>query len=87
MPQARTTGTATMIQLATGEQLLVVEIAIACDHCGTHTVRFAGHHLRAIRDLLIEFIDLHPGLTGQDSDTRTIERLQLGGRVGDPTQN
>jgi hypothetical protein len=87
MAHARTTGTATMIQLATGEALLVVEIAIACDHCGTHKVRFAGHHLRAIRDLLIEFIDLHPTLTGQDSDTRTIERLQLAGRVGDPTQN
>lgn len=86
--QARTRGTFTVIQLTNGERLLVAEIGIDCDVCGQHTVRYAGHHLRAIRDLLIEAIDLHPELTRKDAEIQTLERLRFGGIVPpDPGRN
>jgi hypothetical protein len=68
--------TGTKITLVTGEELLTVEIAIDCPYCGQYTIPIAGHHLRAIRDALIEQIDLHPTLTGKDSDVRTLEKIQ-----------
>lgn len=85
--ESRMRMTATKISLPDGQEFMVVEITIACPHCGDHTVRFAGHHLRAIRDGLIEMIDLHPGLTGRDEDVKTVERFSASGIVGDPSQN
>lgn len=85
--ESRMRMTATKISLPDGREFLVVDIAIACPYCGDHTVQFAGHHLRAIRDGLIEMIDLHPGLTGRDEDIQTSERSQFGGVVDDPTKN
>lgn len=91
--QARLTGTATKITLPAraGEpeaETLVVEVAIDCPQCGQHRVRFAGHHLRALRDLFIEFIDLHPTLTGEDAGIEVVNRLQFGGQGGsDPSLN
>jgi len=87
-PQAFTRGVATMVELPDGERFLLVEITIDCPVCGRHTIHVAGHHLRAIRDLMIEFMDLHPDLTGKDGDIQTIERLQIQGRgPDDPTKN
>jgi hypothetical protein len=83
---ARCTGTT--ITLPTGEALLVVEIAINCPHCGQYTMGLAGHHLRMVRDALVEMIDLHPRLTGRDEDVKTIEKIQFSGRGGtDPGVN
>lgn len=81
--------TATKITLAEGgEELLVVELKLDCPACGQHTIRIAGHHLRSIRDALIEMIDLHPTLTGKDSDVKTIKKLQFGMQGDpDPTMN
>ena len=51
-------------------------------------MRLAGHHLRALRNLLIEFIDLHPTLCGEESGIEVVNRLQFEGRGGgDPTLN
>jgi len=95
--QAQTKGTATRVDLPNGDRFLLVEITTdcpacgpqACPHCGApQTIRLAGHHLRAVRDLMIEFIDLHPELTGKDGDIHTIERLQMQGRSdGTPENN
>lgn len=82
MPQSHGTCTATKITLPTGEELLVVEIAIDCPYCGHYAIRLAGHHLRLVRDALVEMIDLHPALTGKDDDVKTIQKLQFTG----PTQ-
>ena len=49
----------------------------------------AGYEdLRAVRDGLIEMMDLHPTLTGKDDDIKVHERLRFGGRYpGDPNLN
>ena len=86
--ESRATCTATKITLPSGEECLFVEIAINCPACGQYAIRFAGHHLRMIRDALIQMIDLHPTLTGKDEDVKTIERLQFGQRgPGRPQDN
>lgn len=91
--QSRLRGQATKIVLATPPgapeaALLLVEVAIDCPECGQHVVRFAGHHLRALRNLLVEFIDLHPDLCGDESGIEVLSRLQFEGRGGgDPTAN
>lgn len=80
--QARIVGQAVVITLpdhtigdpAASE--LIQEIAIDCPECGQHLVRFRGHHLRAIRDLLIDTIDKWPGLCGEHSRVVT-EQLTL----------
>ena len=79
--------TATKITLPTGEELLVVEFAIDCPACGQYTMRLAGHHLRMVRDALIEMIDLHPTLTGVDDTVQVIERLQFAQRGPDRPQD
>jgi hypothetical protein len=58
--------------------VLIVEYSIDCPECGQHTVRLAGHHARALRNLLIEAIDLHPELCGEESGIEVVERLQFG---------
>ena len=78
--QSHAVCTATQIDLPSGEALLVVEIAVDCPLCGQYTLRLAGHHLRMIRDALVQMIDLHPGLTGTDADVQTLQKLQFGGR-------
>lgn len=78
-------GTATKIELTTGEATLVIEVAVDCPICGPHTLRFAGHHLRTLRDLVIEFIDLHPALAGPE--TRDAVRERIEGTTGNPILN
>ena len=80
--------TGTKVTLTTGEEFLVVDFVIDCGICGQQHFRIAGHHLRAIRDGLIEMMDLHPTLTGKDDDVKVHERLRLQGRYpGDPSNN
>ena len=81
---SRTTGTSTMVDLPSGDQFLLVDIAIDCPVCGQHTVRFAGHHLRAIRNFLTATIDEYPDLTLKDGDVHTLERLEFRGPANDP---
>lgn len=92
--EMKLTGEAIKITLAQTDpsqppaELLVLTIAIDCPLCGQHAVKFAGHHLRTLRDLLIEMVDLHPGLCGPDADTTAIERLELKGEIPpDPSTN
>lgn len=87
-------GTATKVVLpSTSEHpheaaFLLVRIDVDCPECGTYAIDLVGHHLRAIRDLLIEFIDLHPDLVGEEHNIAVKERLQFGGRPdNDPSQN
>lgn len=81
-------GTAIKVTLPTGDEFLLVEIAVDCPSCGQYTIRLAGHHLRMVRDLLIEMIDLHPHLTGKDDDLTVLEKLHVPiAPPGDPTLN
>ena len=87
--QSRVKGTATKVTLTDGQEFLLVEIAIDCPSCGRYLIPIAGHHLRAVRDVLIEMIDLHPDpkLTGTDAGLKVLERLQFSGSPSDPTTN
>lgn len=79
--------TSVKVALPSGEEFLMLEITIDCPACGQYTMRIAGHHLRMIRDMLIETIDQYPDLTGKDGDVQVLNRLRAAGPVGDPTNN
>lgn len=91
--QAKILGKAVVITLPEidGEpevSALVVEIGIDCPDCGTHVVRYAGHHLRSIRDLLVQWIDEYPELCGAEGGHKVAERLSFrGGGGSDPSVN
>lgn len=86
--QSRLKGQAVKVTFPDGQERLVVEIALDCPECGQHTIRLAGHHLRAIRNLLIEFIDLHPTLCGDEHTLKVLRRETFGGTApADPSTN
>lgn len=70
-------------------QALVQEIEIDCEGCGRHLVRFAGHHLRAIRNLLLQTIDQFPELCGDEAGLKLKEKLEYTIPAGpkDPSVN
>ena len=89
MPKAHLVGRAILITHpeALGK-LLVVEIDIDCPDCGQQTIKVVGHHLKALRNLLMEFIDLHPDLTGDEAGIEVLNRINFSGSsTPDPTRN
>lgn len=73
---------------APAAEVLLLEVEIDCEQCGQHQVRFAGHHLRALRNLLVETIDLHPTLCGDEAGIEVAQRLQFDGTPPrDPSMN
>jgi len=69
-----------------GDPFLVVEIDIGCPICGVVELRLAGHHLRTVRDVIIEAIDQYPELTKCES--QVVDRYAIRSRApGDPTSN
>lgn len=86
---ALTAGKAVLMEMpaeAGGGKLLVVEIEITCPDCGHQQHRFAGHHLKAIRDLVIEWIDQFPELCG--GEHKEISRTSYQGTPPtDPSVN
>ncbi len=91
--QAKITGTATVITIpALDDQpevsTLIVDVVIDCPDCGHHHVRYAGHHLRSIRDLLVQWIDEYPELCGKEGGAKMAERLSFKTTGGsDPSVN
>ena len=68
--------------------ILLLDVEIDCEQCGQHHVRFAGHHLRALRNLLVETIDRHPELCGDEAGIEVAQRLQFEGTPPqDPSSN
>jgi hypothetical protein len=65
--EARVTGRIFKIEPQQGPAYMTVEIKIDCPFCGIDMLQLAGHHLKAIRDIVIEAIDLHPELTGPEA--------------------
>ena len=70
--------TAIKVTFPGGAEELIVDLALDCPSCGQGTIRLAGHHLRAMRDALIEMIALHPGLTGADQDVQRGDSIVFG---------
>ena len=85
--QAHTIGRAICVEPPNEPRYLVAEIQIECDICGQHLVRFAGHHLRAIRNFLTETIEEFPDLTLKDGDVHALDRWTLQGPGNDPEQS
>lgn len=79
---------ATKIEFASGATALVVDLTIDCPACGPIAYRVPGHHLRALRNALIEVIDLHPDPELSGSEGTVLERTGFEGRSPeDPTEN
>ena len=58
-----------------GRAYLVTTITIDCPACGQVSMVLPGHHLRAVRDLLIKFIDAFPDFTGKDSEVKVLAEI------------
>jgi hypothetical protein len=86
--KALITGRLTKAEFPDGTTALVGEIEVDCTICGQGTVILPGHHLKAIRDLLIAWCDMEPTLTGDDEHRQKISEQSFRGRVPpDPTRN
>ena len=82
LQQSHLTGHAIVATFPDGAQALFVQIAIDCPACGRAEWQVAGHHLRALRKLIDEFIDLHPELVGEESGMEVVQRMTFGGAAG-----
>jgi hypothetical protein len=81
---AHVLGRAILVETLDEPPVLLIVLDIDCPVCGGFQayrqkdgplqVQVAGHHLRALRDLLVDFIEEHPDLVGRDEDTRTVSR-------------
>lgn len=66
---------------------LIFEFKVECPDCGDFGVRIAGHHLRHLRNLLVDVIDQFPDLCGSEAGLELLRREQITGKVDDPTTN
>lgn len=69
---------------------LYAEVEIRCPACADHPIRIPlpGHHLRAIRDLLIEWCDRYPAeTTGGTLIKEERHEFTTGGPGSDPSLN
>lgn len=59
-----------------GREVFVTQITIDCPTCETLTYTIPGHHLRTIRDCLIDVIDQYPEEAGPEAGPKlkTAER-------------
>jgi len=85
--QSRTIVRGIKIELPSGAATLVIDLEIDCPICGQHSVRIAGHHARAIRQGLMDLIDLYPELTGKSATLLEQARYTLGEPPTDPSVN
>jgi hypothetical protein len=84
--EARMVGRIFKIEPQHGPAYMVVEIKIDCPFCGIAVIELAGHHLKAIRDIVIEAIDLHPELTSPEPEKIDSYELRTT-RPKDPSRN
>lgn len=75
---------AQVMSLPDGREYLLVTIKIQCPICGEIEMQLPGHHVRAIRNLLVEYVDLYPHLTHKDDELQMLAGLQ-GPAVKGPT--
>jgi hypothetical protein len=84
--RAHTTSLIVAAELPNGQTELTVVIQTDCPHCGDCRWILPGHHLKTLRDVLIEAIDLYPELSGLEPVKAKTERIVIQGG-GDPTTN
>jgi hypothetical protein len=56
-----------------GEKELVVQLQIACPACGEVRLVVHGHHIRGLRDILIDLLDQFPYLDDGGKVVRTTQ--------------
>lgn len=81
--ESRSTARIVIVTPHNGPPTLIVEFDIHCPLCGEQSIQVAGHHLRMIRDVLIETIDEHPELTR--GEYRQWKQERVAGRANDPS--
>ena len=67
--------------------VLLVRILIDCPLCGNSLIEVFGHHLHAIRDVIVEAIDRHPELTTETSSVTVMDRLRIAGSSTSTPEN
>lgn len=86
-PQSKVHCESIAVDFANGSTALLGRIQIACPECGTYEIVIAGHHLRAIRDFLVETIDRYPERCGTVPALVKREQISFGGGGGNPADN
>lgn len=71
-----------MVDPVEGAPFLLAEFTIDCPFCGAQRIQIAGHHMRLIRDVLIQAIDDYPALT--QVGAQIIEQYTITGPGNDP---
>lgn len=54
-----------------GEKELLAQIAIDCAACGPITLVIPGHHLRTVRDVIVDLLDQFPYLNDGGRTVKT----------------
>lgn len=54
-----------------GQHVVVAQIEIDCDECQTLRFIIPGHHLKTVRDVVIDLLDQFPDLGGERTLTKT----------------
>lgn len=77
-----------LVELTSGEKILVVQIEIDCEGCG-RTLRYVvpGHHLKMVRDMLTDAIEAHADLPTGTIKAGGRTTVVIPGGPKDPTQN
>ena len=68
---------------------LVIQIALSCPDCGDHQLTIPGHHLRALHQLLGNFLAEFPSthLSGEPAETVEQHSFASGRPPSDPSVN
>jgi len=83
---SKVTATGFITDPDTPQAVLVVTIEIDCQECGKGMIRIPGHHLKAIRDIAIQYCDRFPALT--PGTVTLVSKTDFSGRIPpDPEAN
>lgn len=75
-----------LVEAPTGSRRVFIRFTGDCPDCGAFELLVADHHLRSLRDLLIEAIDLYPNEIGEAG--KVVEHYKLAGHPPkDPRAN
>lgn len=76
------------VETPDGQAILILQVGINCPECGEYSFVVSGHHLRTLRDAIIQTIDGFPDLCGKEGQTAVVSRSSWAGRPPqDPNNN
>ncbi len=86
MVESRVHSQIIMAEPTDGPPFLLAVFVIDCPFCGRQLIEIAGHHMRVIRDVLVQAIDQYPALT-QVAGTTVLNQTTIKGPGGNPSDN